>query len=460
MALEQILAAKRRRLAAHLPKPTAAPEPRHGPGLAEALKTPRPAFILECKAASPSAGTLIENYDPAMLVAEYDGIADVVSVLTEPEFFGGDLAHLARVRKKTAVPILRKDFILEPEEVREARAFGADAVLLMLSVLDDAGWKACFAACRELGMDALTEVHDEAELERALALGAPILGINNRNLKTLEVDLAVTERLTSRIPPDRLVVSESGIVSRADILRLAPLVDGFLVGTRLSRDGCPAHTARELAFGRCKVCGLTRPEDAAAAWRAGAVLAGLIFALDSPRRVDERQAGRIKAATPPLGWVGVFRDQPMGEVAALARKLDLFAVQLHGSEDAAYVRSLRESLPPDCEVWKAVPARLPLPVVAEFGADRLLLDTGRGGRLGGSGVTFDPEALAGAELSECLLAGGITPDNCATAARLAPWALDVSSGVESAPGLKDVARLAALGEALRALPGKRSHEHE
>ncbi|MGH7057800.1 MAG: bifunctional indole-3-glycerol-phosphate synthase TrpC/phosphoribosylanthranilate isomerase TrpF, partial [Acetobacteraceae bacterium] len=374
MALEEILAAKRRRMATHSCALPMALEPRRGPGLAETLKKPRPAFILECKAASPSAGRLIENYDPAMLVADYDGVADAVSVLTEPEFFGGDLAHLERVREKTDVPLLRKDFILGPEEVREARAFGADAVLLMLSVLDDTRWKACHAVCRELGMDALAEVHDETELERALALDAPIIGINNRNLKTLEVDLAVTERLAPRIPPDRLVVSESGIASRADVLRLAPLVDGFLVGTRLSRGGRAAHTARELAFGRFKVCGLTRPGDAVAAWRAGAVMGGLIFAPDSLRRLDDASAKRVRAAA-PLDWVGVFRDQPVVEVVALAQELDLFAVQLHGSEDAVHVRRLRAVLPPACEVWKAVPARPPLPTPAEFGADRLLLDT-------------------------------------------------------------------------------------
>jgi indole-3-glycerol phosphate synthase/phosphoribosylanthranilate isomerase len=458
MALEKILEAKRRRLAT---KPVAdySPAPRNGRGLADALSRAGPAFILECKAASPSAGPLIENYDPAALASRYANVADAVSVLTEPEFFGGDLWHLAQVRATTNVPILRKDFILGPEEVREARAFGADAVLLMLSVLDDAGWRTCFDQCRALGMDALTEVHDASELERALALGAPIIGINNRNLKTLEVDLAVTERLASRIPSDRLVVSESGIAGRADVVRLAPRVDGFLIGTRLSRGGQPARTARELAFGRFKVCGLTRPEDAAAAWEAGAVLGGLIFATDSPRCIDEAAARRVQAAA-PLDWVGVFRDQPVGELAALTKSLSLFAVQLHGAEDAAYIHALRDKLPSDCAILKAVSARAPLPTVTECGADRLLLDTGREGKLGGSGIPFDAAALDGADLSQCVLAGGIAPENAAAAAKLQAWALDVNSGVEAAPGIKDATRLQALGQALRRVPGKRSHDDE
>ncbi len=170
--LAEILAAKRRRLRAATTASLVAPVPRRGPGFAAALARPWPGFILECKAASPSVGVLIADYDPAVLAGAYDGVADAVSVLTEPEFFGGELAHLARARERVDVPILCKDFILGPEEVRAARAYGADAVLLMLSVLDNKTWRACFDGARALGMDVLTEVHDEIELERALALAA------------------------------------------------------------------------------------------------------------------------------------------------------------------------------------------------------------------------------------------------------------------------------------------------
>ncbi|MGH8128776.1 MAG: bifunctional indole-3-glycerol-phosphate synthase TrpC/phosphoribosylanthranilate isomerase TrpF [Gammaproteobacteria bacterium] len=454
MALAEILAAKRRRL-----ERTPRREPpqcarRQGPGLAEALSRPWPGFILECKAASPSAGVLIADYDPAELAGAYAGVADAVSVLTEPEFFGGDVTHLARVRECVKVPILRKDFILGPEEVHETRAYGADAVLLMLSVLDDATWWQCFEAAADLGMDVLTEAHDENELERALSLEAPIIGINNRNLKTLEVDLGVTERLAPRVPAGRRVVCESGITTRADIFRLAPLVDGFLIGTRLSRQGRPGHAARELAAGRVKVCGLTRAQDARAAWQAGAVMGGLIFAPDSPRRIDAATARQVQASA-PLDWVGVFRDQPVAEVATVARDLSLRAVQLHGIEDSAYVCDLRRALPAECEIWKAVPGRAPLPDPAALGVDRILLDTGSGGKLGGSGIAFDAATLAGCDLGTCVLAGGIDAGNIESAAALAPWMLDVNSGVESEPGLKDEARLADLFARLRAVPGRR-----
>jgi len=440
------------------PRVAPAPSPRTGPGLAAVLAQPWPALILECKAASPSAGMLLADYDPATLAAGFDGIADAMSVLTEPEFFGGDLAHLALVRKATRAPLLRKDFILGPEEVTEARAFGADAVLLMLSILDDSDWQSCFDVARAFGMDALTEVHDESELARALALGASIIGINNRNLDTLAVDLAVTERLAPLVPAGRRIVSESGITSRADVLRLAPLVDGFLVGTSLSRSPDPARAARELACGRVKVCGLTRPEDAAAAWKAGAVMGGLIFAADSPRRIDLAAARRIQAEA-PLAWVGVFRNQSLYEIAATARAMKLAAVQLHGEEDAAYAHALREHLPPGCEIWKAVPAVAPLPQAADLGAERLLLDTGRGGRLGGSGIAFNAAVLAGADLSACVLAGGTAPENVAAATALGAWALDVNSGVELRPGVKSAMRMRSLFTTLRAATGRRSGAH-
>ncbi|MGH8311726.1 MAG: bifunctional indole-3-glycerol-phosphate synthase TrpC/phosphoribosylanthranilate isomerase TrpF [Gammaproteobacteria bacterium] len=458
MALEAILAAKRRRLATQPLHAVPAPQPRTGPGLDAALAQPWLALILECKAASPSAGVLLADYDPAVFATGFDGIADAISVLTEPEFFGGDLTHLARVREVTRAPLLRKDFILKPEEVTEACVFGADAVLLMLSVLDDADWQACFDTTRALGMDALTEARDEAELTRALALGAPIIGINNRNLETLAVDLAVTERLAPLVPSGRRVVSESGIVSRADLLRLAPLVDGLLVGTSLSRSSDPARAARELACGRVKVCGLTRAEDALAAWKAGAIFGGLIFAADSPRRIDQAAAQRIQAEV-PLAWVGVFRDQPLDEVAAVARAMKLAAVQLHGEEDAAYSHALRVRLPAECEIWKAVPARAPLPRAVDFGVERLLLDTGRDGRLGGSGIAFDATALAGEDLAGCVLAGGITPENAAVAAALGAWALDVNSGVELRPGVKSGQRIRSLFTTLRAVPGRRSNDY-
>jgi indole-3-glycerol phosphate synthase/phosphoribosylanthranilate isomerase len=289
-------------------------------------------------------------------------------------------------------------------------------------------------------MEALVEVHDEVEMRRALALCAPIIGINNRDLKDLSVDLSTTERLAG-MAPDRLLVSESGISSRNDVDRLAGRVDGFLVGSSLMRADDPADAARALIFGRVKLCGLNRAEDFEAA--RGATYAGLIFVPESPRAVSLGQALRLAPLHPRA--VGIFRDQPTDRIAEAATMLGLAAVQLHGSEGQDYARKLSRHLPRDCEIWKAVEVGQSAP--AGFGAaDRLLFDSGSGG----TGRTFDWTQIRDhADLDRSLIAGGIGPANIRQASRLGAFALDVGSSVDERPGVKSPEKIAALFEALR-----------
>ena len=188
--------------------------------LKRAIAKPGARFVMEVKRRSPSLGTLRDDADPAALARAYRGAADAISVLTDAPFFGGSFRDLAAVRAEFSGPILAKDFIVDARQVAEARIHGADAVLVILSVLGDEEASAVMAEARRLAMDALVEAHDAAQVRRALALGAEIIGINNRNLDTLEVDLDVTERLAQLVPGDRLLVSESGISSRADVERL------------------------------------------------------------------------------------------------------------------------------------------------------------------------------------------------------------------------------------------------
>ena len=183
--------------------------------LRAALARPGARFIMEVKRASPSQGLLRDQADPQSIAAAYAGAADAVSVLTDNPFFHGSLDDLAKVRLVFDGPILAKDFVVDPRQVPEARRHGADAVLAMLSVLSPAEAEQVIAEARRLGMEVIVEVHDEAQVEQALALDAPIIGINNRDLHTLEVNLAGTERLAPLIPADRLVVAESGIGGRA-----------------------------------------------------------------------------------------------------------------------------------------------------------------------------------------------------------------------------------------------------
>ncbi len=426
--------------------------------LGEALRQPGLRFILECKKASPSEGLIRSDFDAKKIAGTYRDFADAVSVLTDAPYFQGGFADLETVRAELSQPVLCKDFIVDPYQVIEARVHGADAVLLMLSVLDDAMYRRCAAVAESLSMDVLTEVHDETELTRALELGARIVGINNRDLKTLKIDLETTRRLAPKIPRDRRIVCESGIKSRADIDAMGECVDAFLVGSRLMREVRLDLAVRTLIFGRVKICGLTSSEEARSAYEAGAAYGGLIFAAESPRCVSETKARDVAAAS-PLPMIGVFVNDSPERAARLARELNLAAVQLHGEETPSYVHALRRKLPTVCEVWKAVRVHgeaLPVEaLLAETAADRLLLDAFHPSARGGTGDRFDwtpLKKLPPSSLSRLIVAGGITPENACEAHALGCYAIDVNSGVESGPGRKDPAALRRLFFRLRGCP--------
>lgn len=196
------------------------------------------AIIAEVKKGSPSKGVIRPDFDPVAIARSYQrGGAACLSVLTDERFFFGRLEYLNLIRAEVDVPLLRKEFIIDPYQVYEARVFGADAILLIASALEDGVLCDLAGLAVDLGLDVLLEIHDETELERALRVTTPMLGINNRNLKTFKTDLGVTERLLPLIPSDRLVVAESGIRSRRDICRLQQAGAGaFLIGESLVRE--------------------------------------------------------------------------------------------------------------------------------------------------------------------------------------------------------------------------------
>ena len=204
--------------------------------------------IAECKRRSPSKGVLAEQYDPVAIARQYQaGGAAAISVLTEPMFFDGALEHLTAVRAAVGLPLLRKDFIVDEYQLFEARAAGADAILLIVAGLEQETLIALQARAHDLGLAALVEVHDEGELTRAVDAGARIIGVNNRNLRTLTVDVDASYRLVSRMPSGVVAVSESGLQSRQDLERLSAAgYSAFLIGERFMTDPSPATAIRQL----------------------------------------------------------------------------------------------------------------------------------------------------------------------------------------------------------------------
>lgn len=226
-----------------------APEPRgFARALALAAAAGRLALIAEIKRASPSKGLIREDFDPAILARAYaDGGATCLSILTDEPFFQGKAADLMAARASVELPVLRKDFIVDPYQVLEARIMGADCLLLIMACLADAQARELAEAAHELGLDVLVEVHDGPELERALEVPADLIGINNRNLKTLAVDLATAEELAPRVPADRILVAESGLESHDHLLRMRRAgARAFLVGKSLMRQADVTATTRSL----------------------------------------------------------------------------------------------------------------------------------------------------------------------------------------------------------------------
>lgn len=421
-------------------------------------------LIAEVKRASPSKGMLAPHIDPVALARTYEANgAAAISVLTEPDFFLGSPAYLTAIKQAVNIPVLRKDFIVDEYQVHEARAWGADAILLICAILDDNQLYHLLQTAHELGMRCLVETHSQEEAQRAVAAGAMIIGVNSRDLVTFEMNPYLIRDIRRQIPPDRVVIAESGIHTTADTRRLARYdVQAMLVGESLVvSDDVPAQMHMLLAGARqstqVKICGLSRPEDINAAVAAGADMLGFIFHEPSHRYVKPEQVQTLLAASehyqhPPKGQarpdlVGVFVNKDADFINDVAEQAGLHFVQLHGTETPEFCQQIKKP------VIKALHLRESADLIRlrdyQDVAWRLLLDTPTP-EWGGTGVTHDWElARSAAQMQRIILAGGLTVENVAQAiTSVQPWGVDVSSGVETQKQ-KDPARIRAFIEQVR-----------
>lgn len=413
---------------------------------------PNTAFILECKKASPSKGLIRADFNLTEIASVYRHYASAISVLTDEAYFQGDFAYLEQVRAIAPQPILCKDFIVSEYQIYLARHHKADAILLMLSVLNDDEYRELSQLAHSLNMGVLTEAATADEVARAVALGAKVIGINNRNLHDLSIDTERTLQLAKAIPSDRLIISESGIYTQAQIQHLSQVADGFLVGSSLMSQPKLDFAVRKLIFGEHKICGLTRVEDVQAAYEAGACYGGLIFSEKSPRCLSLRQAQELVVQA-PLQFIGVFQDQAVDFIVKLSNQLDLFAVQLHGNESDEFIRQLRQVLPANCQIWRAVSLATDLQISAEITplaeVDRYVFDSKVGTQQGGTGQVFNWKLLPENLKAKAMLAGGIGLDNLEQALAQGCLGLDLNSGVEERAGVKDAAKIQQIFQCIR-----------
>ncbi len=427
--------------------------------LARTKDKPQAGFILECKKASPSKGLIRSDFDVKAICQSYEKYAAAISVLTDEKYFQGNFEYLQTVTQSVKCPVLNKDFFIDSYQVYLARYYGADAILLMLSVLSDEEYLELSAVAKKYNLAILTEISNQEERDRAVKLNAKMIGINNRNLRDLSTDLARTFDFAPTLPDDRIIISESGIYTNAQVRELAPAVDGFLVGSSLmAPDNNPYQdidlACRKLILGNNKVCGLTDVKYANAAASAGARFGGLIFAEKSPRFVSRAQAKAIVKAKAKLEYVGVFVNHNRNDIIDLVKELRLSAVQLHGSEDDQYIEALIRELAQndcsDCQVWQASPVANSVPLLNSQVKQHLL-----DGQSPGSGKSFNWQVLALSEqdLSNSFLAGGLNNENINQAleqlTHLDLFGLDLNSGVETSPGIKSSEKLEQVFSQIR-----------
>ncbi|MFH1587606.1 MAG: bifunctional indole-3-glycerol phosphate synthase/phosphoribosylanthranilate isomerase, partial [Candidatus Diapherotrites archaeon] len=408
-----------------------------------------PKLIAEIKRASPSKGIITKRFDVAEIAKIYGNYASAVSVLTDRKFFRGDLKFIKIASKASGLPVLRKDFIIDEYQIYESRFYGADAILLISELLAKNKINEFIKISSSLGMDCLVEVASISSLKKVLETDAKIIGINNRDLRTLKVDTKKTPKLLKHIPKNKskklVFVSESGIYSRADVNDLKEKVDSVLIGSSIMESENRTTKLKELSgTPLVKICGVKSKKDALAAVKAGADFIGFNFYINSQRYIEPKKAAQIIRALPKkVVSVGVFVNESKSGVKRIAKISGVDLTQFSGDESPNFANSFKNG-------FKAlkIRKRADLKEINKYKSGVILLEPFKKGLYGGTGKKFNARMLKGISKihgKKIILAGGVGPSNVKGIMRfVSPYAFDTATGVESSPGKKSVAKMSKL----------------
>ncbi|MFH1565280.1 MAG: bifunctional indole-3-glycerol-phosphate synthase TrpC/phosphoribosylanthranilate isomerase TrpF [bacterium] len=400
-------------------------------------------LIAELKKTSPSVGVISKNFDINKIIKIYNKYASAISILTDKNFFSGSLKNLKKAGTLSKLPLLRKDFIIDEYQIYEARDAGADAILLIASVLSKEQINNFIKIAKKYEMDCLTEVHNIKELKKVLKTDAEIIGINNRNLEDFKININTTVELAKYIPPNKIVVSESGINDYGDIINFDGLVDAVLVGTSLLKSENIEYAVKNLLFPQVKICGIKKLEHAKIAVKSGADFLGFIFVEGRRRYIDPKEAKiiiqKIRKNFPTIKIVGIFQNEKLNKINEIAYSLKLDFIQLHGNEDNNYCQNAIRPVIKSINVENSKSQIIKNLNKYDKNIASFLLDALDGGR----GKKFDWNLAR--DLSKkypIVLSGGLNLKNVEHAIKIVqPHVVDVSSGVEGGDGGKDSGKI-------------------
>lgn len=407
--------------------------------LYDQLGAKKMSYIMEIKRSSPSKGEINRTHDIEGIAKIYSKYATAISILADETHFSGSYDFISRVRKVTELPILCKDFIIDEFQLYLARSKGADAILLMLSILDDKTYIKFSDIAKQLQLDIITEVHTHEEASRAVNLNAEIIGINNRDFEDLSVNIKHTQSILNIIPANKIIISESGFQTYDDVMLYRKKVNGILVGSALMKDNQIEINIRQLISKRIKICGITDPDQIKSIDDFPVTYIGFIFSRTSLRAIALTKANMFDLPT-TAKKVAVFKDNTIDEIQNVITSLKPDVIQLHGYNQCKPIVKYLETLP-DIEIWVAVYPGEGLP----NNNFRILFDN----HTPGSGKTINLSVINTDIRKNAVLAGGLSDTNLQSFIDTNFFAYDFNSGLELSPGIKSTEKIGNLFKNIR-----------